>query len=161
VYSDSYRRTSQSYYGKYESTISYVRLCQTMRQKKQIDLLDLNGNVVCPWNHEISNNLKVSNGRMYEDGLDISTFFWNEIYWLYYYFNDKYGLGTNFDCNDIGDFISFCNNDNTVSKKEMYESTRPYCYIGELCSCQFISEWLVRDIWGKRTRVDEIRWADI
>ena len=150
-----------SYYWSYEPSISYVLLSQAMRQNKQINLLGSDYKVIRPWDCRVSRNLKIYDGRMYTgDGRDVSHFFWDEIYWLFFYFNQTYGL-SDFDRYDIRDFITFGYNDNTYEENRTYESTRPYNYIGEFCSCQFIGEWIVRNIKNKREHMDEIRWADL
>jgi hypothetical protein len=156
---DDYKSVSRCF--SYEPSISYVLLSQAMRQNKEIDLLGSDYQVVRPWHYPVSTNLKVSQGRMYNsDGEDCTHHFWNEIYWLYVYFNQEYGF-SDFDRYYIGDFITFGYNDNTYSENNTYESTRPYDYIGEFCSCPFISEWVVRNIKNMMEHVDEIRWADL
>ena len=102
-----------SYYWSYEPSISYVLLSQAMRQNKQINLLGSDYKVVRPWDCPVSRNLKIYDGRMYTgDGRDVSHFFWDEIYWLFFYFNQTYGL-SDFDRYNIRDFITFGYNDNT------------------------------------------------
>jgi hypothetical protein len=109
-------------------------------KKEKIDLLDCEGIVIHRWDVPFSTDLKVIYGRMYEDDFDISTFFWYEMFWLYYYFNDKYG-SIDFDRNDIAaDFFWFGNEDDTDSDNEMFERDHPYEYIGEVCSCKFIKQ---------------------
>jgi hypothetical protein len=92
--------------------------------------------------------------------LVISTFFWDEIYGLYVYFNEKYGL-SDFDCNDIGDFVSFGNKDDTDSDNERNERDHPYGYIGEFCACKAIKDWLVYEINKNKETVDKILREDI
>ncbi len=66
----------------YEPSISYVLLSQAMRQNKRINLLGSDYQVVRPWDCRVSTNLKVYDGRMYTlDGRDVSSFFWDDIYW--------------------------------------------------------------------------------
>ena len=145
----------------YEPSISYIRLCQTMRRRKEIDLFDCKGILIRRWDVPFSTNLKVIDGRMYEDKLDISTFFWDEMFGLYYYFEKKYGYG-DFDRNDIGrDFFWFGTEDGTDSDNEEFERDRPYFYIGEVCSCKFIEQWLEHRYYNNEESLDDIRMEDI
>jgi hypothetical protein len=145
----------------YEPSISYISLCQKMRKTKKIDLLDCKGTVIRRWDIPFSTDLKVIKGRMYENDIDISNFFWDEMFWLYCYFNEKYG-SIDFDRNDIAaDFFWFGNEDDTDEDNWRFERDRPYEYIGEACSCKFIERWLEYEYYENEETVDDIWREDL
>ncbi len=118
----------------YESSTLYVTLAQTLRRLNRVDLQNQKGEIVRYWDCPLSTDLIVSNGRMYDESLDITSFFWDEIYWLNYYFYDKYTVGISpfkRRCN-YQDFIRFFTTDDHDSNN-----------IHELCSCKYIYDWLV------------------
>lgn len=129
-----------------ESSTNLIRLSQIMRKEKRIDLLDSNNHIVRYWDDPLSTDLKVVKGKMFEDDIDISRFFWDEIYWLYRYFYCQYeDENKSFDGSEEQsyDFISF----RTYTDFDYQDEIDPYLrapnYIGKYFTCDFIHYWIM------------------
>ncbi len=152
----------QNHYYMHESTTNLIRLSQRMRKEKRIDLLDSNnGDIIQGWNAPFSTDLKVREGIMFNGDINISFLFWEELYWLYYYFNTQYKYVYNDDeydtfdgsedeyDNSVGseeqfsDFISFITNTHLDYEDEIDPYVRHPNYIAKNFQCNFIYRWIM------------------
>jgi hypothetical protein len=117
-----------------------------MRKEKKIDLLDSDNYIVCDWNAPLSTDLKVVEGKMFEGNIDISCFFWDEIYWLYHYFNTQYEnkyVPYEDSDKDSYDFISFRTYTERDYEYKIDLDKHPYGYSGKFCRGNFIAYWIM------------------
>jgi hypothetical protein len=150
---------SYEYFMMNESTTNLIRLCQRMRKEKKEDLTDSNSNIVRYWDEPFSTDLHVVNGRMYDGDTDISRIFWDEVYWLYSYFNTQY-YNDEDDDNEYStyndsedeydhfdgttlqsfDFITFLYDNNRIDYMIPFE--RRALHISRHFKCDLIYNWL-------------------